>query len=151
MADEQATPRKKAAQKYADELRSLYEEHGSLNPADVVEWARLHPESALHGRFTWDDTKAAHEYRLWQARQVITEVEVVWPDGKTRQAYVSEIPRRGKEGYSALVEVISDEERRAMFLAQALDEYERVGAKYADLQELTEVRASVARVKRPRE
>jgi hypothetical protein len=144
LADEKATPRKETVKQYAIELAALYKEHGTLDPAVVVEWAKDHPESALHGRFTWDDSKAAHEYRLWQARQLIT-VEVTYESGKKRQVYVSPIIQRGNGGYSLLVEVLSDKERREQFLAQALADYNRVGEKYSELVELAEVRAAVER------
>lgn len=134
----------KIAKRYAEELHALYEEHGSLSPAVVVAWAKDHPESALHGRFQWDDTKAAHEHRLWQARQVITEVRVEYAPSKTHQVYVSPIEER-RDGYVALVDVLSDEQRRARFLAQALTDYQRLGEKYAELTELAGIRAAVER------
>ena len=146
LADLKVIPRIPTARKYADELAVLYAEHGSIDPEIVVEWAREHPESALHGRFIWDDTKAAHQYRLVQARNIITEVEIVHSDGKVRQVYVSPYDQRKKGGYVALVDVMSDQEKRQRFLVQALLEYQRLGEKYASLQELAEVRAVVARV-----
>lgn len=142
--------RRGAIEAYARELAALYKQHGALDPEIVVEWARAHPESALHGRFEWNDDKAAQQHRLWQARQLITSVEVTYPDGKTRQIYVSPVEQRGAGGYASLVEVMSDKERRAQFLAQALKEYERLEAKYRDLEELAEVHAAVARARRGR-
>lgn len=131
---------------YADELAALYNTHGALNPEVVVSWAGDNPESELYKRFNWDDSTAAHQYRLIQARNLITEVEVVYPDGKKRQVYVSPIESRGKGGYSSLVEVLSDKERKARFLEQALNEYRRLGEKYESLKELAGVRAAVERV-----
>lgn len=142
----QVMSRKQAAQHYANELDALYQKHGSLKPDLVVEWAREHPDSELHGRFEWNNTQAAHKYRLMQARQIITEVEVVYPDGSTRQVYVSPVEQRGDAGYSTLVEVISDEERRLRFLRQAVKEYRSIGLKYMDLVELSDVRAALDRV-----
>jgi len=138
-----ASKRLAAAVAIGEELAAIYSKRGGLRPEVVVAWAREHPGSALHGRFVWDDTKAAHAYRLWQARDLITEVEVTYPDGKVRQVYVSPVEARGRTGYSALVDVLSDSDRRESFLAQALAEYERVGAKYQDLLELAEIRAVV--------
>jgi hypothetical protein len=128
------------------ELAALYHAHGALNPHLVVEWARSHKTSTLHARFEWDDGVAAEKYREWQARKIITEVEVVYPDRKVRQVYVSPVQRRRGDdgGYRALVDVLSNDEERELFLQQALDEYERVGAKYTDLRELCGVRDAVA-------
>jgi len=48
---------------------------GVLTPSDVVEDARR-ATSPLHNFFTWDDTVAAHQYRLDQARTLIRNVKV---------------------------------------------------------------------------
>lgn len=46
------------------------EEKGVLRPDAVVEDAR-DPASPLHSHFQWDDSKAAHAFRLEQARRLI--------------------------------------------------------------------------------
>jgi len=61
-------PRNSAIQQELESIRRSA--GGLLRPEDVVEFARS-PETALHEEFTWDDSEAAHQYRLWQARQVI--------------------------------------------------------------------------------
>lgn len=129
------------------ELSVLYRKHGYLRPKTVVDWARGHPRSALHGRFQWNDSKAAEEYRLWQARELITEVHAVYPDMKARQVYVSPLElRTSNAGYVALVDVMKNEELRTRFLAQALTEYRRLGEKYHDLRELAGVRSEVEKL-----
>lgn len=139
--------RAKTMRAYAAELAALYKKNGSLDPRIVVDWARKNADSALHSCFEWDDTKAANEHRLLQARHLITSVEVEYPDGKVRQVYVSPMNQRGREGYSTLVEIMNDKQRRDNFLAQALAEYERLGDRYQSIVELAEVRAAVGRVK----
>jgi hypothetical protein len=42
--------------------------------------------SSLHGYFLWDNSKAAHEYRLWQARMLIAEVNVHYTDREGNEA-----------------------------------------------------------------
>ena len=70
------------AQKVGEELEQI--EH--RDAATVVAVARKHKKSELHKCFTWDDTEAAEEYRLEQARRVcrfiVTDVDVVGEDGK---------------------------------------------------------------------
>jgi hypothetical protein len=131
----------------AAELEEIYSRHGGLRPDVVVAWAAKHPESAIHSRLTWDDTKAGQLYRLWQARELITEVEIIYPDGKERQLYVSPMITRRKEGYVPLPLVLSRKSLRISFLEQALLEYERLGMKYRDLRELARVRQAVERAK----
>ena len=130
----------------ADELAKIYKANGSLNPETVVTWAKENPASALHARFDWDDSSAAHQHRLYQARSVITEVTVVHSDGKKRQVYVSLMSDRGSAGYQPLVEVMSDETRRHEYLNQVLAEYVKLGEKYGDLKEFSKVRSEVRRV-----
>jgi hypothetical protein len=55
---------------FGEELLRIYEERGELTPSIVVEEAE-DEESPLHDRFEWDNDKAAHEYRLAQARTLI--------------------------------------------------------------------------------
>jgi len=56
-------------------LEELYKRRGELRPVDLVEEA-TDPDHALHDRFEWDDRRAAHEYRLDQAAQLIRSVRV---------------------------------------------------------------------------
>jgi hypothetical protein len=57
-----------------EELESLVID-GSLDPERVVDAAR-NPNSSMHGQFNWDDTEAAHQYRISQARALIKRVKV---------------------------------------------------------------------------
>jgi len=57
-----------------EELESLVVD-GSLDPERVVDAAK-NPNSSMHGQFNWDDSEAAHEHRLSQARALIKRVKV---------------------------------------------------------------------------
>jgi len=57
------------------ELDELYNTHGELTEEIVLKAARK-VSSALHDYFEWDNTKAAEQYRLQQARAVIINVKV---------------------------------------------------------------------------
>jgi hypothetical protein len=137
-------------QQVAAELEALAAAKGRLVPKRVVDWARTHRKSALHACFEWNNSRAAEQYRLWQARELIVSVQVTYADGKRRQVYVSPIVSR-PQGYRRLVDVMSDETLRAQFLAQALEDLQRVCDKYIDLTELAGVRAAVALVRVGRE
>ena len=58
-----------------DVLQGLYDTHGELTPALVVDVAQ-DPAHPLHDRFVWDDTEAARRYRLDQASGLIRSVQV---------------------------------------------------------------------------
>jgi hypothetical protein len=57
-----------------DALKKIETRTGKLSPIAVIEAAR-EPDSPLHGYFEWDDSKAAEQYRLDQARCLIRSVQ----------------------------------------------------------------------------
>jgi hypothetical protein len=62
-------------------LQEIYDLHGRLSPALVVEAAR-NPEDPLHSRLEWDDTVAAEKYRLEQAHELIRSVKISYRDAQ---------------------------------------------------------------------
>ena len=129
------------------ELEQIATTHeGILYPHDVVEFAR-DPETALHSRFTWDDTKAAEEYRTWQARQVIRlYVNVIYEEHPPTRIFVSlEEDRANGGGYRYILNVLTDDERRKQLLDQALKEFRILRKKYQELKELAEVYQAIDR------
>ena len=131
------------------ELNEIMEEHdGVLHPAHVVAFAK-DPQTALHSRFEWDDTAAAEQYRLVQARQLIRVYVEVAEDSVTEiRAFVS-LPsdRETGGGYRKTTTVMSDAERRAELIRTALRELATFKRKYAALQEFSKVFAAVDEVK----
>ena len=133
------------------ELQQIAKRHrGVLRPHDVVEFAR-DDSTALHSKFTWDDTEAANQYRLWQAREVIrVRVTVLEKAGVEYRAFVSlgrdRIRPRG--GYRVTADVLSDGEMRGELLSEALDELERFQIKYQKLTELAPVFEAAKKVRR---
>jgi hypothetical protein len=55
--------------------QSLYEKHGRLLPSALVAAAQPRTSPA-HDGFEWDNKKAGHEYRLWQARGWFRRIEI---------------------------------------------------------------------------
>lgn len=124
------------------ELEQIAAQHGGLLPAGaVVQWAREHPRSKLHGRFEWDDSAAAEQFRLWQARSLIAKVTIEpRPDVHVR-AWVSLPSDRvgGDAAYRPTVRVMSDAGLRAELIKTVVDELARVRRKHADLVELASI------------
>lgn len=89
----------------AEEIRRLEQDGRRLSPDDVVR-AASDPASPLHRYFTWDDTAAAHQWRMCQAETLIRRcrVEVVVEDVSIRvPAYVRDTTQdRDERGYRAL-------------------------------------------------
>ena len=124
------------------ELETIAAQHdGMLRPESVVEFAR-DEATALHGEFEWDDSEAARKFRIVQARQLIRLVVNVDPsaNGEPVRAFVSlSEDRVAKDGYRRLVDVMNDEQRRAMLLRDALRELAAFKRKYSVLSELSKV------------
>lgn len=60
---------------YCAELEKIAREKKGLTPERLVEIAS-EEGSIFYDVFEWDKDKAAHSYRVWQARQFIKEIEV---------------------------------------------------------------------------
>ena len=106
------------------ELKALAEKNdGVLHPEAVVGFAR-NPKTALHSAFEWNNTKAAEQYRIEQARRLIrVMVEVVPGDSKetTVNAFVALRSERYEEaGYRYMPELMKTEAGREDVLATAL-------------------------------
>lgn len=135
-----------------DELETIRVRHGGvLKPEDVVEFAR-NKRTALHDRFTWDDTEAAAAWRLEEARRVIRVVVEKLPS-----QYENEEPVRmfvslpGDRcvpggGYRSLAEVMSSEDLRSAYLAEALGAAKAWRRKYERIKELRPVFRAIDRV-----
>jgi hypothetical protein len=124
-------------------LTALADKHaGVLTPEAVVETAR-DPKNPLHSEFEWDDTKAAEQYRLDQARELIrVAVTVVPHTGEPVRTFVSlvEDRRDGHEGgYRKMISVMATGSGRAAVLETALWELDAFRRKYAHLKELCKV------------
>ena len=135
---------------YLAELEEIAARHeGLLRPEDVVEYAR-DPATALHARFEWNNSKAAHAYRLFQARQFI-RVSVRQLATAQVRAFVSLTPQRVQVGggYETTLAVMRDAEKREQLLLDALGELQGFRRKYLQLRELGEVFAAIDRLMPP--
>lgn len=131
-------------------LRTILKNHPKrkLMPAAVIEHARQ-PDSPLHGYFEWDDSKAAHAYRLVQARHLIAEIEIV-SDSKRESApvFVSLLSDRKTGGYRDVGQVLASKSLRRELLATAVSELRAIQSRYDRLKELASVFKEVGRVEK---
>ena len=143
-----------------DELEQIREENGGiLHPQKVVDFAR-DESTELHSKFEWDDTAAAENYRVWQARKVIRALVTIIPHKNEPyevQTYVSMTADRyqgeGTEkreltgGYRYMVDVLSTPDLRNTLLEEALAEFESWERKYHMIAELVEIFAAAKTAK----
>lgn len=114
---------------------------GELTPEDVLEDAK-HDNSPLHSFFEWDKGKAAHQYRLQQARGLIRSVVAIYtrPDQPAvrQKAYVH-IAENGAQHYRESGHAMSQTKTRKMVLQRAWKELQAWRKRYQDLKEFSEL------------
>jgi len=139
----------KSRQQLAELLAIANAHKGIVQPEDVVAFAR-NKNTALHAAFEWDNSKAAEQYRLYQARHLIrVMVDVVPYEGREVQvqAFVSLKSERYEEGgYRYMPEVMKTEDGRQTVIDTALWELKAFQNKYRAVRELAEVFEAIEKV-----
>lgn len=120
---------------------------GILKADDVVEFAR-DPNTELHRQFDWEDTEAAHKWRLHQARNVIRINVSLLPTVQRKfRTFVSlDADRNNGGGYRSTVKVMSDGAMRDALIEQALKELESFRKRYESFTEFAGLFAEIDRV-----
>jgi hypothetical protein len=134
----------------AIEINRLMEENDQRVDASLVVEAAASPMSPLHPEFEWDDTSAAREHRLLQARNLMNAVQVTFETPKngtitTSFACTLEKPGTGgrKRDYAPMAWAMAQPDTRAEVLRQALRELASFKHKYMNLSELAQVIAVI--------
>jgi hypothetical protein len=128
--------------KQAQALGHVLENLGEhVTPEQVVDAARP-AKSPIHSMFEWNDTAAAEQHRLWQARQHISHLEIVVRtesgDLETR-AYHSVVIVTGDDkqrGYSHMVDIRKSTDLSDQVIAKAFRELEGWKERYAEYKSL---------------
>lgn len=137
------------AQDVGNELERINSKYGTLIPAKVVDESK--PKAAvLHDQFEWNDKTAAVEYRIHQARQIISSVCIVpETEGKKPvQAFINvrvvdegdteEAENRGR-AYVPASEVASNDNFKTQHLESIKSRLKNMRREYAAFLELAEV------------
>lgn len=129
------------------EVLALRRRRGSITPEEVIAFA-ADENTALHAMFEWDDSEAARQHRISQARLVLRmTIEVVREYHEPIRAFVSLSTDRGTGGgYRRMRDVMNDPEARAVLLQDALAELRMYQAKYAGLRELDKLWDAAAEI-----
>jgi len=120
---------------------------GDLSPDKIVA-AASSPKNPLHVLFTWDDTKAAKEFRKDEARLLARSVIVTFKESPKIpvRAYhivtIKESERKASESvrvYNSTEDILADPTLRAELLSQALRELVAYQKRFRGLQELVPI------------
>jgi len=128
------------------ELLAIKGSSDMLVAEDVVEWARAHPKSKLHSELEWDDSKAGHNYRIWQVRRLIG-LHITYADGDRKFVSLSLDRHNGSGGgYRDVDDVLRDKTLYDLMLDDALRELERFRRRYDHLKQLKPLWTAVDKV-----
>lgn len=140
------------------ETKMEYKIFGKFNQERINEILRVEQENGLtaenllaeaskennplHELFEWDDTEAANQYRLFQARVLINEVKVI-VDSKEYFAFENvqvSVDNLGGETtervYKPIVEILNNDDLREQIIYSALRQHEyweKQNEKYSEL------------------
>ena len=130
-------------QEAGEVLEKIRHDKGILIPVDVLEEAKS-PESPLHPAFEWDDTEAAKQHRINQARRLITSIRILnSPTGKPETAFISVRTADKGRTYMPVTECMTDEELTVRVLAEARAFIESLERRYAHLTGVADVLANL--------
>lgn len=135
----------------ADRIRAELEEirqasrDRMLHAEKIVAWAKAHRSSALFTQFEWDNSKAAREYRIWQARRLL-QIFIVTESGGPQLVSLS-FDRSKGGGYRDINDVIKDRSLSEIMLNDAIAELNRAQARFGRVRELVSVWKAFDRIK----
>jgi hypothetical protein len=131
-----------------DELLAIKGDEDFLVPLDAVEWAKDNPKSDLYAALEWNDSKAAHEYRLSQVRHLV-RIHLVFEESNVRSFVSLSIDRsRDGGGYREVNDVLASEQLHEILLRDALNELDRVKRRYGQIKALQPIWQTLGKVRK---
>ena len=129
------------------ELEKIKNDNGGILTAGFVLAKAKAKNSRLHKVFEWDDSIAADEHRMLQARKLLQSIEVIYPESpkQTPHRHYMVVTEPEKEGqsqrkvYRTTEEILKDPIARDELLGNAIREAISFRQKYAELSELAGV------------
>jgi len=110
------------AQIIGSTINTLRDTDGHITPVQIVDSAKSR-DSPLHEFFEWSNRKAGKEFRLQQARDLISHiVEIVVVEGEKveqRSFFAVSIPRQGNV-YVTIEDAVGTEDYRKQLLTKAI-------------------------------
>lgn len=128
--------------------RLIESSEGPLSPEVVVQEARSR-DSPLHPYFDWNDKEASDNWRVHQARMMISHIQIVVEgrnDPPVRVFY--NVVDADTRGYVTMNRVLSNEEYHRQVVEKALQEVERWRVRYHQYSELEPIFIAIRQVRR---
>jgi hypothetical protein len=145
-------PKGLAAETVAKELERIRGRRGQLTSEGIVEEA-ANEKSPIHKAFEWDNSKAAHQYRLDQARTLTRAVVVLKsPELEPVKAYTLTVHEAGVTEYVPTQIVIQNKEMLSYSINRAISDLLSAAGRIEQLLESAapdeELQKKLQRVKR---
>lgn len=106
--------------------------------------------SPLHNFFDWNDTSAANQYRLYQARLIINEVKILVGEKELfafENVNISIQEKQTNREYKPVIEILNNDDYRKQVITTALNNIDYWKEKYAEYKELKPIFVSIEKVK----
>lgn len=123
-------------------------QEGFLTAEEILKDAHK-KRSPIHPYFEWNDTDAAREYRLSQARYLMRAIVVVREEGveaEPHRAFVVVSSEGKSDRYTSTRDALSDEDMRNQLLERARNEMLAWRRRYSELVELAEVFQAIDKI-----
>lgn len=115
-------------------------------PQNLVDYAEDHPDCELHKCFTWDDRKAANEYRKTEARQVL-RLLVYTEDTKEDEAPIQiRVLQNVEQEYKPVKLIVKNNDEYKALLKRAKAELAAFRVRYKQIAELETVLEAIDEV-----
>lgn len=131
----------------ANEVGKELEKLGdNLTPDNVLEVAK-DESNVMHNMFEWDDTVAGQKYRLWQARNIISNIRVnIISDDSEKRKIRAFVTTKKDTVFEPIEKVVKDTDRYAILLNNAYRELNYIKYKYDTLAEIQELLKDIPEV-----
>ncbi len=132
------------AQVVGEHLDRIKEQRGSLT-ADIVLADAKRKRSPIHKVFDWNDTTAAHKFRLGEAGRLIRCINITHVDDHAVDGIVRAFVYVSSEAdeYVNVVDAMSDPVMRAEVIERAKREVMAWGARYEHLRKFSKLIAGI--------
>ena len=116
----------------AQYLARLAAVHDNALTAELVVADAARPDSPIHDRFTWDDTEAARQYRLVEARQLLRHVTVLVQDESVNGGNTMRVRQfeHAGDAYRPTQDALAKPEWRDEILHRLSTDVRLLGARY---------------------
>jgi len=125
------------------EIEKVRAAFGGDIAAEHVVKAASDSANPLHGIFEWDDSEAARQHRLTQARTLMRSIEVVYEEPERRPHRVYEVSHAAKRGdkqdattYRTVEELMTDPASRDRLIGDAIKQAMAFRRRFQALREL---------------